>query len=542
MLFTLGCKRYQTYMEQQLMTSQKFTSMRKTATLILAVLIVSLGIQKIQNQITDLGQAVFSTSKKELDYIFYVDTATFNKKFSLALEDSDLMEHETVLNSLVGTLVKYSKFGIIEPYLAESYSVSEDRKVWSYKLREGLTCDDGTAITPETFVAALYRQLQIYSGHSLPIDFANLVGYQEFHDKTESKIKGIQFTKSTVVFEFTKAPQDLNEMLRMPYFGFWCPDNLSENQWNKTGRFVSSSAYSLGGESNQERIVLEKRKDWFSVKPESPERLNFFFANLLDFEKKSSLNRPFLLETSSNRTFENSVLENVKMIDGAPGTLAAMVLSPYKEGPFKDLNFRRYFLNKFRQTQPGSRFSSMYFYPSAKTKIQEIDVPKPEFKKQKVTLAYVGKKKSTNVEALEKILSSLFAEDGLEFEFVGNLDTEDNWGKRMLSDREFDIRLAGVATGATLRPFIVRMMFATRLGVSFPDPSGRILTLVEEGESKPFALPPEYYQRFNQILYEDASVIPFLHFGPRWLMSESVDPESFPSTIVAPLFEDMRIR
>lgn len=489
-----------------------------------------------------IGQAACSTSNNEVDYIFFVDTGTFDRKFSLALEDSDYMIHETILNSLVGTLVKYSRFGIIEPYLAESFSISQDRKTWSYKFRDGLTCDNGTKINPETFVGALYRQLRIYSGYSLPIDFGNLVGYQDFHDKKESEITGIKFTENSVIFEFVKAPQDLNEMLRMPYFGFWCPENLSESQWNMTGRFVSSSAYSLSSQSTSEKIVLEKRSDWFSVKKESPERLNFFFANLLDFEKKTSINRPFILETSSNRNFEGTVLENIKVIDGPPGTLAAMVLSPYKEGPFKDVNFRRYFLNKFRQKQPGSRFSSMYFYPSIKTKIREIDVIKPEIENQKVTLAYVGKKKSINVEALEKVLISLFAEDGLDFEFVGNVETEDNWGKRMMSDREFDIRLAGVATGAILRPFIVKMMFATKLGVCFPDPSGRITKLVEEGEANPLALTPDYYERFNQILYEDAIVIPFLHFGPRWLMSDSVDPESFSSTIVAPLFEDIRIK
>lgn len=496
----------------------------------------------IQNQIMGMERAAFSTSKSELDYIFLVDTATFDRKFSLALEDSDLMEHETVLNSLVGTLVKYSKFGIIEPYLAESYTVSPDRKVWLYKLRNGLNCDDGTLINPKSFVEALHRQLKIYSGHSIPIDFANLIGYQEFQGNKVSSIKGLQFDEESVIFEFTKPPQDLNEILRMPYFGFWCPENLTANSWKSTGRFISSGAYSLAGDSNQEKVVMEKRSDWFSVKPESPQRLNFIFANLLDFEAKSGMDRPFLLETSSNRNFENTVLENVQIIDGPPVTLAAMVLSPFKDGPFKDVNFRRYFLNKFRKTQPGSRFDSTYFYRSAKTAVREIEVEKPNFKRQKVVLAYVGKKKSSNVEALETLLKSLFSEDGLEFEFVGKNETEDNWGKRMQSDREFDIRLAGVATGSNFRPFIVKMMFATKLGISFPDPSGRIFQLVEEGELKPFELSDEYYKRFNQILYEDASVIPFLHFGPRWLMSEFVDVESFPSTTVAPLFEDIRIK
>jgi len=50
---------------------------------------------------------------------------------------------------IFGTLFEVTVDGALEPYLAESYSVSEDGLEWTFKLYEGLTCHDGEPLTAE---------------------------------------------------------------------------------------------------------------------------------------------------------------------------------------------------------------------------------------------------------------------------------------------------------------------------------------------------------------------------------------------------------
>jgi len=50
---------------------------------------------------------------------------------------------------LYDTLVEETKLATLEPGLAESWEVSEDGLVWTFKIREGMTFNDGTPLTAE---------------------------------------------------------------------------------------------------------------------------------------------------------------------------------------------------------------------------------------------------------------------------------------------------------------------------------------------------------------------------------------------------------
>ena len=45
----------------------------------------------------------------------------------------------------------------IKPYLAESYSISDDKKTWTFKIRSGVTFHDGTPLTSASFKATFER-------------------------------------------------------------------------------------------------------------------------------------------------------------------------------------------------------------------------------------------------------------------------------------------------------------------------------------------------------------------------------------------------
>lgn len=62
-----------------------------------------------------------------------------------------------IFNHLYGTLFEISESGTLDPYLATSYTISEDGTEWTFTLNEGLTCHDGEALTADDVVYSFQR-------------------------------------------------------------------------------------------------------------------------------------------------------------------------------------------------------------------------------------------------------------------------------------------------------------------------------------------------------------------------------------------------
>ncbi|MCU0512245.1 MAG: ABC transporter substrate-binding protein [Anaerolineae bacterium] len=62
-----------------------------------------------------------------------------------------------IFGHMFGTLYEITEDGSINPYLAQSYTVSEDGTEWSFTLNEGLTCHDGAPLTADDVVYTFQR-------------------------------------------------------------------------------------------------------------------------------------------------------------------------------------------------------------------------------------------------------------------------------------------------------------------------------------------------------------------------------------------------
>lgn len=80
-----------------------------------------------------------------------VDAASFEPQLSNSRAEANIMQH------IFGTLYQVADNGNIEPYLAKSYTESEDGKEITFTLNEGLTCHDGEALTAEDVVYSFER-------------------------------------------------------------------------------------------------------------------------------------------------------------------------------------------------------------------------------------------------------------------------------------------------------------------------------------------------------------------------------------------------
>ncbi|MCF6466558.1 peptide-binding protein [Clostridium sp. Cult2] len=116
------------------------------------------------------------------------------------------MGSDGVIDSVTyASLLRTAGDGSLQPYLAESYEVSEDQKVITFKLKENAKWQDGEPVTAED-VAFTFNTM----GHK---DFTGgdfekvekLVGAHEYYEGKVDSIKGIQVIDDyTVTLEFSE--------------------------------------------------------------------------------------------------------------------------------------------------------------------------------------------------------------------------------------------------------------------------------------------------------------------------------------------------
>lgn len=462
---------------------------------------------------------------------------------SFDVSESDVSHFQTILNPLVGTLVKYASSGKIEGYLADRWSVTNDGHQWTFELRDNLICEDGQQIDAPSFVAQFTENLRRYSQKTSPIDFANLIGWAEFQNNQSSTLPGIEATsKNTITFNFNHKPEDLLELLRMPYFGYWCKGNFKEGKWADKHKIVSSGAYYLDKIENGHEVVLKTRHNWFSNTSESPKEIRFNFLPLteaLKCQEKTLIKVGYSLPI-------NSQPDGFYLTKGPPTILSAFTISPFKDGFFKDPDNRRVFQERVVKVLAEKNSSySPFFYPTAtsnSTNLQSgLSYKKTKFSKITLALPSAGFSDLEVAEILNIVNSALIG-SGVDCDVIKPTATDESWRSKLRSNREFDLRITPVDIGGHIQNFAVNMMFCTNMGVTFPDPSHRICDLVKEHEKIDSPITQKYIDTFNSIIQDDACVIPLFHKGDKWLATKDIDPASIPSIVVHPRFESIRLK
>jgi peptide/nickel transport system substrate-binding protein len=79
------------------------------------------------------------------------DASTLDPANIGSRSESNIADH------IFGTLYDVTPDGEITPYLAESYTLSEDGTALTFQLKEGLTCHDGEALTAEDVAYSFER-------------------------------------------------------------------------------------------------------------------------------------------------------------------------------------------------------------------------------------------------------------------------------------------------------------------------------------------------------------------------------------------------
>ncbi len=147
--------------------------MRKLTLFALCVLLV---LGTVCGSASAEGNSFRTLYSGEITTLNYLVTTTTNE-FSL-------------LANMIDTLLEYDKYGQIKPSLAESWSVSDDGLVWTFKLRENATwvTYEGTYVAdvtaPDFVAAAKYILDDKNASNSADILISVLAGAEEYYDST----------------------------------------------------------------------------------------------------------------------------------------------------------------------------------------------------------------------------------------------------------------------------------------------------------------------------------------------------------------------
>ncbi len=215
-----------------------------------------------------------------------------------------------IARHLWGTLLEITPEGEIVPYLAESYEVSESGTEISFILRQGLTCQDGEALTAEDVVYTFERAADpenAFTGNTPGFIFDSL-GYQG------ARVDG-ELTATILTDSYNAiAPGLLAEVY------IHCKDSYEAMSLEKAAvNPVGSGPYGFREWLRDDRLVLQKASDFtlrdakfetlvWRVIPEASTRAAELIAGNIDIADA--------IEPDQIETVESSDAASVQSVQG----------------------------------------------------------------------------------------------------------------------------------------------------------------------------------------------------------------------------------
>lgn len=168
------------------MRKAKLLAAMLAGSMLLAVALTGCGSSK-PGASGETGQT--AKAEKILIYARGADSSSLDPAF---VDDG---ESSKVMNNIYDNLVKYNPGATtVGPALAKSWSTSDDGKVWTFHLRQGVKFHDGSDFTADDVVFSVQRQMPGHQYYSEDMPYASFTFDPNVIEKVEAT------DKSTVVF------------------------------------------------------------------------------------------------------------------------------------------------------------------------------------------------------------------------------------------------------------------------------------------------------------------------------------------------------
>ncbi|SMF34919.1 ABC transporter substrate-binding protein [Pseudobacteriovorax antillogorgiicola] len=494
--------------------------------------------------IATLGFFVMSSisakTEPESELTFFNTRASDGKGLQISFDPalSDVSTNQTVLVQVIGTLARVDMTSKLTPYIAESWKISEDGRQWKFKIRENLKCEDGTPITARGYVKGLNSVAKIYAQKKDQLVVFNKLqgwpGLKNFRNKPHD-LEGVIASEDVVTFNFVEKPIGFFPYLAMPYFGYYCPKNFDTNgNWLDPQKAVSSDAYRI--EAFKGNVVtLKARKDWFSRKVGSADRVKVKYSKLSDAIASKAKYKAII----SQKVKEDKRPSDLVMIESFPSMLSAINITIARDNVFQIKSVRHAFrdylrINMAKLYVKGSLFDRTDQVFHAANPISSLPRPPKvpsipsRLKEKEVIWLYPSSKGSEWREFLRHSIVRTFENLGLKYKLVDDYHLPD-WSDRAKRGKYYDIRVTFVETGGTAQNWVAHMMWCSKMGVGFPDPSGKVCELIKARGKKynDEFVDARYLEKLKEYVDEDATVVPMVYSNHLFFFTKNIDLEKY---------------
>ena len=238
--------------------------MKKRIRLILILaLVLSLFLVGCTNQ---------QSSKSNGEEISGEETLIFGRgadSYSLDPQNANEIETWKVSKNIYETLVEYDKETTeIIPKLAKEWSVSEDQKIWTFKLQEGVKFHDGTDFNAEAVVYNFERMMD----KSFPDRYGDFSVYRGMFNGFKGEGSTLEEVKEvdeyTVQFTLVSPQATFLSNLSMHAFGIISPTAIKKYGEKINENAVGTGPFKFESWKPNDAITLVKNEDYWI--PELP--------------------------------------------------------------------------------------------------------------------------------------------------------------------------------------------------------------------------------------------------------------------------------
>ncbi len=489
-------------------------------------------VNKDQAQETGLEVTHKAMMENELNYIHVSEQNFFSTHPHLA----DEMSVMVIMHNLVGTLTKFTGSGSFAPNLAKSWVVREEGRRWDFKLHSGLKSQNGETITADRFVRSFRRSLKMHQSEGVTPVFDQLEGWQTFLDGEDHALSVRALGELTVSFKFKKRINNLLELLAFPYYGYFVDEDFdSHGKWKSETSITSTGPYIL--ESVDDNLVtIRRRKDWSLEDGKMPEVIRFMTIASVEQAVEKYESRTII--DLSFRQDKYPEYKGYRYMTSLPQGLYYWAFN-VEDPPFNDPNARKAVYDKLKQKMKQNPFDvsstslATSFYPNFLGQIPPENKKSSEtFKKEGIEITVPQLSQSRFSKYFRSIRQEVFEELGFKVKVIKADKHDIKTQTEVKKNRATSIRSGVVDIGGKPDNDINKLMFCMTVGVSFPDPSGRLCKLINDYEEQNATMNYEFYwKEFETIIAEDRAVIPILHMGNSWFISNDLDVSEISPTM-----------
>lgn len=461
---------------------------------------------------------------------------------SLDPRTSDSYINFCLMYQVVGTLLRNSASGNYEPFLAESWFVSNEGRKYTFKLRSNLKTKNGKDINAQSYYEVFHYLVRylLNGENSSLVQFDRLVGMEDYISSKNASIAGlsIDIGKNEISFLFQEKPDDLLIAFTEPMFGFYNLDDFANLELRNKRAIDSSGMFSLEEISADGRSIILSRRQIFSSGPDIKFQL---FGDGQDFASLAGYNVVYGMTD-----LKPEWIEKLSFTKSDPNMLGALVLSPLVH-PFSDLESRQIIRNSVHKNlrlssidSPRSTIAKYFNFlsvPDVEFEVNEISTRKLSGSYDVAYFNLFG----VEVDFLEDLFEKVEKDTGLRLSLKKIDRGIPGEFERVVGDKEYPSRFSTVVVGGSSSNQNNKMMFCSNLGVSFKDPSGQLCKLILEYELKSGEIEQNYINKFNKILWNDAVVLPVMHMGFMWMHSKEVNAEALKSGLGMPRLDLLTI-